>query len=183
VKPLAVARRYARALADVAGQKSPQTLEKTSREISLAAGTLAADPRILRFFDDPSVRREDKAAALETLVRKAKLSDLSARFLAVLIDNRRIGALPPIAAALRALRDERCGIVQAEATMAVAPSDKELKSLTRALEKMTGRRVELAVTVDPSVLGGARTRIGSRVFDGTLRAQLAGLRRRLAQAR
>jgi len=182
VKPLAVARRYARALADVAGQQDPKTLDRTSREISLAAAVLAGDAQILRFFDDPSIQRDHKDASIATLVRQAKLSDLSARFLAVLIDNRRISALPAIDEALRALRDERLGIVQAEATVAVKPSDNEVKQLREALEKMTGRQVELSVRIDPEVLGGARTRVGSQVYDGTLRSQLAALRRRLAQA-
>jgi F-type H+-transporting ATPase subunit delta len=58
-----------------------------------------------------------------------------------------------------------------------------VKQLQQALEKMTGRQVELTVAIDPEVLGGARTRVGSQVYDGTLKSQLAALRRRLAQAR
>lgn len=181
MKPLAVARRYARALADVAWQQDPKTLDRVSREISLAAAALAGDAQILGFFDDPSIRREDKDAAIRTLVRKGKLSGLSTRFLAVLIDNRRLSALPSIDEALRTVRDERLGIVQAEATMAVKPSETQLRQLQQALEKMTGRQVQLAVTIDPSVLGGARTRVGSRVYDGTLKSQLAALLRRLVQ--
>jgi len=183
VKPLAVARRYARALADVAGQQGTNVLDRTAREISLASAVLAGDPQILRFFDDPSIPRDQKDASIQTLARKAKLSDLSARFLGVLIDNRRIGALSAIDEALRVLRDERLGIVQAETTMAVKPSESEVKKLQQALEKMTGRQVKLSVRLDPEVLGGARTRVGSQVYDGTLRSQLAALRRRLAQAR
>ena len=75
MKPLAVARRYARALADVAWQQDPKILDRTSREVSLAAEVLAGDPQFLRFFDDPSIRREDKDASIETLVRKAELSE------------------------------------------------------------------------------------------------------------
>jgi F-type H+-transporting ATPase subunit delta len=183
VKPLAVARRYARALADVAWQQDPKLLDRTSREISLAAGVLSGDPQVLRFFDDPSVRREDKNAAVRTLVKKAKLGDLADRFLAVLIDNRRISALPAIEQALRAIRDERLGVVQAEATVAVKPSEVEVKKLRQALERMTGRTVQLSVTIDPAVLGGARTRVGSRVYDGTVKRQLSILRRRLVQVR
>ncbi len=182
MKPLAVARRYARALADVAWQQDQKSLDRTSQEVSLAAEVLAGDPQILRFFDDPSIRRQDKDASIQTLVRQAKLSELSARFLAVLIDNRRISALATIAEALRAVRDERLGIVQAEATMAVKPAEKEVAQLRQALEKMTGRQVQLSVTIDPEVLGGARTQVGSQVYDGTLKSQLAALRRRLAQA-
>jgi F-type H+-transporting ATPase subunit delta len=62
-------------------------------------------------------------------------------------------------------------------------SSAEVKRLRESLEKMTGRKVEVRLNVDPAVLGGARTRIGSKVYDGTLSRQLALLRERLAQAR
>ena len=183
MKPLAVARRYARALADVAWQKGPKVLESTTREISLAAVILAGDPQIQRFFDDPSVRKENKDAAIRTLVRRARIGDLSHRFLSVLINNRRMAALPAIKEALCVIRDDRLGIVQAEATMAVKPGKQELIRFREALEKMTGRSVELSVRIDPEILGGARTQVGSRVYDGTLRRQLADLRKRLGEAR
>ena len=183
MKPLAVARRYARALADVAGQDDPKILDKTTREISLAARAIAGDPAILRFFDDPSVRKEDKDAAIKTVGRQGKLSQLSLRFLAVLVENRRMSALRTIDEVLQEIRDERLGLVQAEATMAVSPTKAEQQKMKQALEKMTGRTVHLSVKIDPDVLGGARTRIGSRVYDGTLRNQLAILRKRLAMAR
>ena len=110
MKPLAVARRYARALADVAGQDDPKILDKTTREISLAARAIAGDPAILRFFDDPSVRKEDKDAAIKTVGRKGKLSELSLRFLAVLVENRRMSALRTIDEVLQEIRDERLGL-------------------------------------------------------------------------
>lgn len=183
MKTLAVARKYARALADVAGEQHPEGLEKVTTEISLAAKVLGADGQISSFFDDPSVRSQDKDAAARTLAQQAGLGDLSLRFLAVLIENRRISWLPEIAAALQRIKDERMGVIPAETTLAIAPSEKEIERLRGALERMTGSRVRLTVKIDPRILGGARTRLGSRVYDGTLRHQLAVLHKRLVQPR
>ncbi len=183
MKPLAVARRYARALADVAGGKDKARLEKVAAELDLVSEVLRKAPRALRFLDDPSAPSQDREAAIGTLAREARASDLTRRFLRVLMDRRRLTALPEIARALTEIKDERLGIVRAETTTAVPLSAAELRRLRESLERMTGRAVRLTTNVDPSLLGGARTRIGSRVYDGTLRRQLALLRARLAVAR
>ena len=183
MNPLAVGRRYARVLADVASGKDPASLEAVSAGLDLAAKVLAGDPALLRFFDDPSVRLEDKQAAIATLARKGKLDDLVKRFLDVLIVNRRLAVLPAIARAFRPIKDQRLGIVAVDATLAVPLAAAQQKKVREALEKMTGRAVRLTLNVDPAVLGGARTRIGSRVYDGTVRRRLQILRSRLAEAR
>ena len=182
MKPLAVARRYARALADVAMAKDRSYLEQVSAELSLVAEVLESEPRLMRFFEDPSVRPQDREAAVKTLARRGKIGDLVRRFLEVLIENRRLSALPAIAEAFRAIKDERLGIEPVEATTAVSLTARELGRFREALEVVTGRAVRLTVSVDPSVLGGARTRIGSRVYDGTVRRQLGILRQRLIGA-
>jgi F-type H+-transporting ATPase subunit delta len=88
-------------------------------------------------------------------------------------------ALPYIARALAGIKDDALGIVAAEATVAVELDDAGAAGLHQALETLTGRTVRLSVKVDPEVLGGARTQVGSRVYDGTLKTQLQALRRRL----
>jgi F-type H+-transporting ATPase subunit delta len=183
VRPIAVAKRYARALADVAGEKDPARLEKVSGELGLVAEALARTPRATRFFEDPSVPRADKDKAIEALGRRAGISDLVQRFLRLLIENRRVAALPHIARAFAAIKDERLGIVPAQTTTAVTLSAPETRRFKDALEALTGRSVRLTLSVDPALLGGARTRIGSRVYDGTLRRRLDLLRSRLANAR
>lgn len=194
----ALAKRYARSLADVAeGEAAPARgaaraaaakkphagLESIAAELLLAAEVVGAEPRLLRFFDDPSIARALKDQATGSLGKVARFSDLTRRFLGVLVENRRMAALPAIARAFEAIKDERLGIVAAEATTAVVLSAAEQKRLRESLEKMTGRTVRLALRVDPDVIGGARTRIGSKVYDGTLKRQLASLRERLAGAR
>ncbi|PYS95661.1 MAG: ATP synthase F1 subunit delta [Acidobacteria bacterium] len=183
MKPLAVARRYARALADVAGEKDSAGLEKIAVELLLVAEVMHAEPALLRFFDDPSVPQEKKDGLLATLGRKAKIGERTGRFLRLLVARRRLGAIGTIARAFEAIKDERLGIVPVEATTAIALKGADLKRFSDSLEKMTGRSVRLKMKVDAGVLGGARTRIGAKIYDGTLRRRLAMLRERLAPAR
>lgn len=178
-----VARRYARALADEAGKKDPARLEKVASEVALAARTIRGDAKVRRFFEDPAVPLRRKDAAIEALATAAKSAEMTRNFLRLLVRNRRIGALPEIAAAFEKIKDDRLGIVAVEATTAVELSAAEVKKFRQSLETMTGKKVRLTLSVDPSVLGGARARIGSKVYDGTLRRRLAALRERLAAAR
>lgn len=183
MKPITVARRYARALADVVGDKDKTRLEKVSGELTLLARVLEREPRIGRFFENPSVRREDRASAAGKVTKKIGAGPITRRFLDVVIENRRLPALPAIAEAFSGIVDERLGIIPVEATTAVALSAADRRKFLSSLEKMTGRRVRLSLRVDPALIGGARTRIGSQVYDGTVSRQLALLRERLAEAR
>jgi len=183
VQPIAVAKRYARALADSAGGNELGRLEAVASDLALAAKVLGADAKFAHFFADPSNSQEDKRGAIETLARRAKLSEVVRSFLLVLVANRRLGALGAIRDCFEAITDERLGIVKAETTTAVPMSAAELKRLRESLETMTGRTVRITHRVDPAVLGGARTRIGSRVYDGTLKHHLAVLRDRLVGTR
>ncbi len=182
MKPITVAKRYARALADVVSEKEASRLQKVSDELGLLASVLQSEAEIARFFEDPSVRREDRDKAAESMARKTGVSTLTRRFISVLIENRRLTALPAIAEAFQEIKDERLGIVPVEATTAIPLTAAERKKFMASLEKMTGRQIRLSLRVDPTVLGGARTRIGSQVYDGTLKRQIAMLRERLVEA-
>ena len=182
MKPVAAAGRYARALAEIAGENDAKALEALTAEIDLLAASAGTDPALLRFFDSPTGSDAHRKAAVEALAKNARLSDLAKRFLTVLVEHRRIGALKAIAADLAEFRDRAAGIVPAEATFAVPPAPAEEKAMLQALEQMTGSRVRLSVKVDPDLLGGVTTRVGSRIYDGSLRTRLQSLHRRLARA-
>ncbi|HKB07441.1 MAG TPA: ATP synthase F1 subunit delta [Candidatus Polarisedimenticolia bacterium] len=184
-----VARRYARALADYVeskpgegAKKDPDRLETTAADLAVVVRILSADPKFERFFADPSVPQQNKQAAIEALAHRGRLSETMRNFLVMLAVNRRMGALGSILQAFEQVKDERLGVVRAETATAVPLSAAELKRLRQALETLTGREVKIAHRVDPALLGGARTRIGSKVYDGTLRRQLDALRERLVGA-
>jgi F-type H+-transporting ATPase subunit delta len=182
MKPVEVAGRYARALAEIAGENDAARLSALCSELDPLAASVGADAALVRFFDSPTVAAAHKGAVLETLLARVGLSELAARFLGVLVENRRVGALPQVARELAAMRDTAAGIVPAETTVARPLEEAEQAEMQRALETMTGKKVRLSVKVDPSILGGARTRVGSRIYDGTLVSRLQSMHRRLARA-
>ena len=94
---------------------------------------------------------------------------------------RRVGTLPSIAQVFHELREEKLGIVPAQVTTAQPLTEEMLTRTKQALQQLTGRRVRLETRVDPELLGGAVTRIGSTIYDGSLRSQLARLRREMIQ--
>ena len=107
MQPIAVAKRYARALADSAGGNELGRLEAVASDLALAAKVLGADAKFAHFFADPSNSQEDKRGAIETLARRAKLSEVVRSFLLVLVANRRLGALGAIRDCFEAITDER----------------------------------------------------------------------------
>src|SRR6266508_1128796 len=123
VQSVAVAKRYARALADYAetapreagspGKKDPARLDQVASDLTLVSRVLDADPKFARFFADPSVPQKNKLAAIEALERKSGLCEAVRNFLNVLVINRRLSALDAIRAAFEKVRDERLGIVSA----------------------------------------------------------------------
>jgi len=177
-----MAGRYARALAEIAGESDAAALGAVGAQLDLVAGIVAEEPALAKFFDSPTARLADKEAALTTLATRAGLTDLVRRFLAVVIDKRRMSALPAMAQAFREFHDHAAGIVPVEATVAVGMDKTEEAQFRATLETMTGRKVRLSVRIDPEIVGGVQTRIGSRVYDGTVKSHLRALHRRLAEA-
>ena len=101
MKSITLAKRYARALADVVGEKDKTRLEKITSELALLARVLEREPQIGRFFEDPSVRREDRESAAGMVAKKIGAGPLTRRFLDVLIENRRRSVLPSLDAEIR----------------------------------------------------------------------------------
>jgi F-type H+-transporting ATPase subunit delta len=100
-------------------------------------------------------------------------------YLFVIVDQRRAGLLPEIEQAFSALLDARQGITQAMVTSAADLTVKERAELDATLAKLTGRKVQAQFKTDPTLIGGAVVKIGSTIYDGSVRAQLDRLRARM----
>lgn len=173
-----LAQRYARALAEVALEKG--TAEAMRKELA-AFVTLFAESQDLRnLLASPAVAREKKQAVLARLVQRMGASGELQNFLFVVVDNRRSGLLPQIQLAFEAYLHERLGLAQAHVVSARELSPKEKMELGKALESVTGMKVEARYELDPELIGGAVVRIGSTIYDGSVREQLNRLRARLA---
>ncbi len=174
-----VAKRYARAL--LAALRNPQDSENADQLLTALSTALTQSRELRSLFLNPAVSSVAKTKALVALARQAGGSPLVERFLKLVVDNRRIPALPSIAAVFHAERESALGIVPATVTTAAPLSEDMVAKLRSGLERLTGRQVRLNREIDPAILGGAITKIGSTVYDGSLRTQLTDLRRSMVQ--
>ena len=174
-----LAKRYAKALADVAAVSGD--LETVREELRGFADVLRGHRELSRFLANPSVLRRDKLKAFEGVVGRISLRPLTVTFLRVLLTADRLGALESIVRAYETLVDERLGRVKAEVTTAVSLDGEQQERLRQRLEQVAGKQVYLEVQQDPKILGGLVTRIGGTVYDGSLRAQLARLREQMVR--
>jgi F-type H+-transporting ATPase subunit delta len=169
-----VARRYAQALLEL-GVETGQ-LDKLVEEIGTVADAWEASADLRNAIENPLVAHDAKKAVLSELADQIGASPMTRNTLQLLVDRRRARTLPYLARSLRELADARKGIVRAEVTTATVLSDAYYARLQVQLEKMTGKRVVVDKRTDPSLIGGVVTRIGDRIFDGSLRTRLQSLR-------
>jgi F-type H+-transporting ATPase subunit delta len=151
-----VARRYAKAIFEIGVESS--TLPKIVEEVATLADAYGS-----------------KKAILSEIAEKAGVSTDAKHALLLILDRRRLHALPAVSQILRELSDAKQGVLRAEVTTAVRLSEGYYQKLQAQLEKMTGQRVALDRHEDPSILAGVIARIGDRVYDGSLRTRLTEL--------
>lgn len=178
--PAAVVSRYARALVDVVlGPSATGDPDQVRRDLESFEQALASSPELHLALASPSFSRPRKRAVVTRLAQLLGISKVARNFLLVLIDHRRTSQLPGILDAFQKLVDERRGLLQVEIVSAAALEQKQRDSLVRQLETMTGKSIGLTVTVDENLVGGLLVRIGSTVYDGSVRGQLEALGRQL----
>jgi F-type H+-transporting ATPase subunit delta len=146
-----------------------------------ALGPHFAGKEVAGFFANPAVPRARKEAALAAAAERASASPLSVSLLRLLVARERVGLLPDVARLFRDLADERTGRVRAEVTAAVPLPAASLEALAAQLSAATGRQVHLTPRVDPTVLGGLVARVGSTLYDASLRTQLRRMREVLSK--
>src|SRR5258705_10169415 len=123
------------------------------------------------FLSNPSIARASKHAAIEELVARMGASRTLRNYLFVIVDQRRAGMLPEIEQAFSALLDARMGITQAAVTSAAELTAQERAELDVTLAKLTGKKVQAEFHTNPALIGGAVIKIGSTIYDGSVRAK------------
>ena len=177
---VSIARRYARALLEVAVES--KNLEKTTEQLTAFAQVLQKNQDLADILLNPAFTRPQRSAVVEALFKAAGgLTPEVANLMRLLVDRGRLGYLPDIARVFLEMADMRAGVVRGKITSAVPLPQESVQKLQAALEKITQRKVNLATSVDPKVLGGVSAQVGSVVYDGTLRSQLDELKRTLSQ--
>lgn len=178
MKDRKLAVRYARALLSSIPAEAAEATEKFLGGLGQA---MLGEDELREALVDPAVPRSRRLDMLQSMAREFGLPAEMERFLATIVEHGRIGVLPVIGEVFRELREEREGIVPVSMTTSTALSPELQDRARKALEGMTGKKVRLSCEVEPELIGGAVTRIGSKQYDGSLRTQLSLLRRRMIE--
>jgi len=174
-----LASRYARAL--LGAVREPQAREATDAFLSALAEAVDSSDTLRASLFDPAVPRAVRTGSLQNLAASVGMDETVSKFLTLLVERGRLAALSGIAQVFHELREAEAGILPAEVTTA-APLTADLRArIEAALQKASGSKIRLVCRVEPSILGGAVAKVGSFVFDGSLRTQLARLRKQMAQ--
>jgi F-type H+-transporting ATPase subunit delta len=175
-----VAERYAQALFELA--QGSGALEAVRDDMAALRGIVQESADLRRLVASAAYTSEDKRKALQAVADKAGFNPLTRKFLGLLAENRRAAALPGVLTAFRRLYDKHRGVVAAEVTSAIKLTQAQLASVQKALVQALGREPEITTTVDPSILGGVKVRVGSRLFDSSLKTKLDQLKFALKRA-
>ena len=146
------------------------------------AATLAESRELREILDDPSVPSDQKLAVLDALAERLGMMREVRNFLAVIMDHHRLGSFNEILAEYDKVADTRGGVAEAEVTTARDLNEDDRQSLEAEVARLAGSRVRIAYTQDSALIGGAIIRIGSTVYDGSVRAQLEQLKQSLVAA-
>ncbi len=172
-----VARRYATALADVV-TKSGEAQE-VQKELAAWSEMMQSNEQLLEVFRNPTIPYEQKRKVLNTLIARTRVRPTTANFLQVLLQNQRLAELGEVNKRFAQILDERSGVVSAQVTTARPVPQSSQEALRVKLTAMTGKSVRLSFTTDEELIGGIVTRIGSTIYDGSVRNQLQQVKERL----
>ena len=173
-----MARRYAAALADVVMGRGDA--REVQSELSAWETMMQGNPDLLEVFRNPTIPYDQKRGVLDALIERGRVSPTTSNFLRVLLRNQRLPDLQEINKRFALELDERSGVVVAQVTTARPVPTSVQQSLGDSLSNLTGRRVRLQFAVDDELIGGVTTRIGSTVYDGSIRTQLQQIEQRMA---
>jgi F-type H+-transporting ATPase subunit delta len=175
-----LARRYARALHELATeQRQGDRIKKDLEELATMWGESS---ELRELFQNPQFSAQARKAALTEITTRAGVAPLTRNAVLYLADRNRIAALPELAHAFSALAEAAAGTVRAEVTSAAPLSESYYLQLQRALEQATGKRVAIERKTDPALIAGVVTKVGDKVFDGSVRTRLADLKDSLKSA-
>ena len=173
----ATAQRYAAALADVTLER--KSAEVVKRDFSAFVEAFYASTELRNALESPAVNDTAKQSVIEKIAARMGMNDAARNFVQTIVENRRTHLLREIEKAFATELNVRLGIAEAEVTSARELGGPEREKLTQALERRTGKKIEARFAEDKSLLGGAVVRVGSTIYDGSVREQLNRLREQL----
>ena len=177
----AFAARYARAFAQVAAA-TQLDLVAAQRQLADFAATLAGSRELREVLMNPSLANEQKLKVVDAIARRLDMAQPVRNFVAVIMDHQRLAELDDILEEYAAVADTNAGVTEVEITSARTLDEGERRDLVAKAGELASTRIHASFTEDASLLGGAVLKIGSTIYDGSLRAQLVGMKQRLTEA-
>ncbi len=169
-----IARRYAKALVNLAEKEND--LDNAGKNLTALTEVYKENTELREVLSDIKVSSRAKLEILKGVLNEIKAPALVDTFSRYLLAKRRIDFLPDIERAFNLLLQEKLGRIEADVTTAYELPDETVKNMEDAISSYSGKEVEVNVTIDPSIIGGIVTRIGSMVIDGSIQTQLNQIR-------
>jgi F-type H+-transporting ATPase subunit delta len=174
------ANRYAKALFDVALEEK-NDLAQIDRDLQAVVEMMKASPELARASEFSSTTEAQRKALMEAVSKAMTLSAPVTKTLVLLAKTGKLDLVPDLAVAYQERLLAHQNIVRADVTSAAPLSPEKTKALEESLSSVTGKKVEITASVDPDLLGGVVARIGSTVYDGSVKTQLLKMRQELVE--
>jgi F-type H+-transporting ATPase subunit delta len=166
----AISKRYAKALVSLGSEQNK--VNEFGQQLADLNHVFETEDLLRLLLESPSLSQDKKTGILDEVLTKLGTTDEMRDFFGLLMQKGRIACISQINQNYRELADELSGVLRARVTAAGDLDEKDKKAIGDGLEKQTGKKVELTVDVDASLIGGLRTEIGGRLFDGSIKTQL-----------
>ncbi len=173
-----LARRYARALMGIGVDND--NYAAIGRQVEVLARAMKESDELTETLTNPAFPHSDRRKILEAVLERINATGAVKNFTLLLLDRERVAALPDISRELSAMIDEKTGRVRAVVSSAQELTPAQLTQLKNALEKLSGKQVQIESKQDPDLLGGVVAKVGDIIYDGSLRTQLSHMRYNLA---
>ncbi|MDQ7833010.1 MAG: F0F1 ATP synthase subunit delta [Desulfovibrionaceae bacterium] len=174
-----IARRYAKALFSLGLGQGGDAVSAYGKDLEELAAVLENVPELMRVFANPIFVASEKKAVLDGVLAKLSVSPVVKNFLGLLAEKERLSFLPEIAVYFRTLLDEAQGVVRGRLVTALNLAEARRDQIKSKLEAQTGKKLVLDFAVDPEILGGVMLKVGDKVLDASLRAQLQILKEQI----
>jgi F-type H+-transporting ATPase subunit delta len=176
-----MAGRYATALFELA--QEAKSVDAIKADLDGFAKLLLDSEDLLRLVRSPVYTAEEQTKAVDAVLAKAKIAGLAAKFISTVASNRRLFAIREMISGFNALVAQSKGETRAEVTVAEKLDEKHLATIKEAIAASGKKNVELDVKIDPSILGGLKVKIGSRMIDASLKTKLNSIRNAMKEVR
>ena len=177
-----IAERYANALFGLAEESSAAEKKRISAGVKLLSQIIASNEKLEQALRSPVIDAVSQDNALQAVLQKAKIDETVAKFVGLVIQNRRAFSLPAILTAYARLEARARGEISAEIVSAKKLSAAQTKSIKTQMKKTYGKDVAITAVIDPSILGGLIVKVGSQMVDGSLRTKLNSLKQAMNEA-